>query len=122
MKITIDIDCTPQEARAFFGLPDVEPIQEAVLGKVQDRLTGYLEGTDPEALLKLWLPGGLQGLSAFREGHDLGDLASSQRHHLPPAALDRGFTSAQVAPLKDCHDHPVAGVDDLRGLDRELVE
>jgi kynurenine formamidase len=30
MKIKIDIDCTPQEARAFFGLPDVEPIQEAV--------------------------------------------------------------------------------------------
>lgn len=67
MKITIDIDCTPQEARAFFGLPDVEPIQEAVLGKVQDRLTGYLEGTDPEALLKLWLPGGLQGLSQMQE-------------------------------------------------------
>lgn len=67
MKITIDIDCTPQEARAFFGLPDVEPIQEAVLGKVQDRLTGYLEGTDPEALLKLWLPGGLQGLGQMQE-------------------------------------------------------
>jgi Family of unknown function (DUF6489) len=67
MKITIDIDCTPQEARAFFGLPDVEPIQEAVLSKVQDRLTGYLEGTDPEALLKLWLPGGLQGLGQMQE-------------------------------------------------------
>jgi Family of unknown function (DUF6489) len=67
MKIKIDIDCTPQEARAFFGLPDVEPIQEAVLGKVQDRLTGYLEGTDPEALLKLWLPGGLQGLGQMQE-------------------------------------------------------
>jgi Family of unknown function (DUF6489) len=67
MKITIDIDCTPQEARAFFGLPDVEPIQEAVLGKVQDRLTGYLDGTDPEALLKLWLPGGLQGLGHMQE-------------------------------------------------------
>ena len=33
MKIKIDIDCTPQEARAFFGLPHVEPMQEAVLGK-----------------------------------------------------------------------------------------
>ena len=29
MKISIDIDCSPQEARAFFGLPNVEPIQEA---------------------------------------------------------------------------------------------
>jgi uncharacterized protein DUF6489 len=67
MKITIDIDCTPQEARAFFGLPNLEPLQEAVLGKFQERLTGYLEGTDPEALLKLWLPGGLQGLGQMQE-------------------------------------------------------
>lgn len=67
MKITIDIDCTPQEARAFFGLPNLEPLQHAVLGKVQERLTEYLEGTDPEALLKLWLPGGLQGLGQMQE-------------------------------------------------------
>jgi hypothetical protein len=67
MKIKIDIDCTPQEARAFFGLPNVEPLHDAVLEKVQERLTGYLEGTDPEALLKLWLPGGLQGLGQMQE-------------------------------------------------------
>ena len=67
MKITIDIDCTPQEARAFFGLPNLEPMQDAVLGKMQSRLTEYLEGTDPEALLKLWLPGGLQGLGQMQE-------------------------------------------------------
>jgi len=28
MKITMNIDCTPDEARAFFGLPDVKPMQE----------------------------------------------------------------------------------------------
>jgi hypothetical protein len=67
MKIKIDIECTPEEARAFFGLPHLEPLQEAVLGKVQERLTGYLERTDPEALLKLWLPGGLQGLGQMQE-------------------------------------------------------
>jgi len=30
MKIKIEIDCTPQEARSFFGLPDLEPIHDAV--------------------------------------------------------------------------------------------
>ena len=64
MKITIDIDCTPQEARAFLGLPNVEPIQDAVLAKAQERLTEYLEARDPEALLKLWFPGGLQELAS----------------------------------------------------------
>ncbi len=29
MKITVDIDCTPEEARAFFGLPNVQPMQDA---------------------------------------------------------------------------------------------
>ena len=33
LKITIDIDCTPDEARQFMGLPDVKPLQAAVLTK-----------------------------------------------------------------------------------------
>jgi hypothetical protein len=67
MKIKIDIDCTPQEARAFLGLPDVGPVQEAVLAKVQERLLTYLDARDPEALLKLWFPGGLQELTQMQE-------------------------------------------------------
>ena len=56
MKVKIDIDCTPQEARTFFGLPRLEPMQDAVLGKIQERLTDYLDTRDAEALLKLWFP------------------------------------------------------------------
>ncbi len=61
MKITIDIDCTPQEARAFLGLPDVAPMQDAVMAEVQQRLLDNLKAMDPEALSKTWLPAGLQG-------------------------------------------------------------
>ena len=32
MKINIEMDCTPEEFRQCFGLPDLRPIQEAVLG------------------------------------------------------------------------------------------
>lgn len=67
MKITIDIDCTPQEARAFLGLPHVEPMQDALVAKMQERLAHYLDAMDPEALLKLWLPGGIQGLAQLQE-------------------------------------------------------
>ena len=80
MKIKIDIDCTPQEVRAFFGLPDLEPVQEALLAKVQQRLSEHLEARDPEALLKLWLPGGLQELGQMQERlwkQFLGGLTSS---------------------------------------------
>ena len=38
MKFKVDIDCTPDEARAFFGLPDVKPLQEALLPEVEERL------------------------------------------------------------------------------------
>jgi hypothetical protein len=67
MKIKIDIECTPQEARAFFGLPDLEPMQDALLGKIQERLIEHLDARDPEALLKLWLPGALQGFGQMQE-------------------------------------------------------
>ena len=67
MKITIDVDCTPQEVRTFFGLPHVEPMQDALVAKMQERLSSYLEAMEPEALMKLWLPGGMQGLAEIQE-------------------------------------------------------
>jgi hypothetical protein len=30
MKVTVEVDCTPEEARGFLGLPDVVPIQQAI--------------------------------------------------------------------------------------------
>ena len=67
MKITIDIDCTPQELRAFLGLPHIEPMQDALIAQMQERLSKYLHAMDPEAMMKLWLPGGVQGLAEIQE-------------------------------------------------------
>jgi hypothetical protein len=66
MKITMEVDCTPEEARAFLGLGDVEPLQRALLKKVEERLTASLEAMDPESLMKAWMPLGLQGLEKFQ--------------------------------------------------------
>ena len=59
MKITIDVDCTPEEARTFLGLPDVQPMQAAMMQTVQERMQQALDSTDPEALMKTWLPIGI---------------------------------------------------------------
>jgi Tfp pilus assembly PilM family ATPase len=67
MKISIDIDCTPQEVRTFLGLPHIEPMQDALVAQMQGRLAKYLEAMDPEALMRLWLPGGMQGLAEIQE-------------------------------------------------------
>jgi hypothetical protein len=58
MKISIDIDCTPQEARRFLGLPDVEPLQQAMIAHMQEQMDDVLAGLSPDALMKLWMPGG----------------------------------------------------------------
>ncbi len=66
MKVNIEIDCTPQEARAFFGLPDVAPVHEAVMAELQDRLVKAMAGMDPETLVRIWMPLGLQGMEQMQ--------------------------------------------------------
>jgi hypothetical protein len=55
MKVTIEVDCTPQEAREFLGLPDVRPMQAAMMDKFQARMEDSMEKFSPEALLHSWL-------------------------------------------------------------------
>ena len=54
MKITVDVDLTPEEARRFLGLPDLEPMQQAILKDVQERLQKNIARVDPDALMKTW--------------------------------------------------------------------
>ena len=67
MKITMNVDCTPEEARAFLGLPDVKPMQEHLLNEVQDRLTANIRAMDPEAMMRMWLPATLKGFEQWQE-------------------------------------------------------
>ncbi|HYM29996.1 MAG TPA: DUF6489 family protein [Candidatus Cybelea sp.] len=67
MKVTVNIDCTPQEARTFFGLPDVEPMQKALMAELQVRMQQNLAAMDPETLLKTWLPVSIQSLEQFQK-------------------------------------------------------
>jgi hypothetical protein len=54
MKINVEVDCTPLEARQFFGLPDVQPMQTAVMDKLQQQLMANIEKVSPEALMQSW--------------------------------------------------------------------
>ena len=58
MKITVDVDCTPLEARQFMGLPDVEPMQKAAMAQIEKRMMAELERYTPG--------GAVQGLAAAR--------------------------------------------------------
>src|SRR6201994_3174394 len=54
MKVNIEIDCTPLEARQFFGLPDVGPMQTAVMEKLQQQMVTNIQSVSPEALMQSW--------------------------------------------------------------------
>jgi len=67
MKISFDIDCTPEEARKFFGLPEVQPLQAALLKEVQERISANLKAMDAKALIESWLPAGLKGFEQWQQ-------------------------------------------------------
>jgi Family of unknown function (DUF6489) len=67
MKFKIDIDCTPDEVRAFFGLPDVKPLQEALLPEIEQRLRATLNAMDPQTMLQTWLPATLKGFEQLQQ-------------------------------------------------------
>lgn len=61
MKVTIDIDCTPEEARTFMGLPDVSAAQQAVVEEWQKQAMEAMASMDPQSLFRAWVPDGIAG-------------------------------------------------------------
>jgi hypothetical protein len=67
MKITVDVDCTPEEARTFLGLPDVRPMQEELMREMQARMSANLKAMDPEEMMRLWLPASMKGFEQLQD-------------------------------------------------------
>jgi hypothetical protein len=67
MKVNVEVTCTPEEARAFFGLPDLKPMQERVMGEIEERLRASLAGMSPETIFKAWLPASVQGMEQMQQ-------------------------------------------------------
>ena len=67
MKVNVEVNCTPEEARAFFGLPDLGPMQQRVMGEIEDRLRSSLNAMNPETVFKTWLPASMQGVDQMQQ-------------------------------------------------------
>jgi hypothetical protein len=74
MKFTIDIECTPEEARTFLGLPDVTEMQKSMLNDYQQHFKESLASLDPETMFTAMsqgmtkgMPEGLSGISTGME-------------------------------------------------------
>jgi hypothetical protein len=67
MKLTINVECTPQEARAFVGMPDVEPLNKMVMDEMAKKAKENLDTlADPEKLIAAWANMGGKGLEQFQ--------------------------------------------------------
>jgi hypothetical protein len=61
MKVTFDIECTPEEARRFLGLPDIVPMQERMMKELEERMAENMRNLSPEEMVKTWMPATVQG-------------------------------------------------------------
>lgn len=52
MKVIITCECSPEEARAFMGLPDVSKLNDQLTKQMADQMTSM----SPDKLMKMWGP------------------------------------------------------------------
>ena len=67
MKVNVEVNCTPEEARSFFGLPDLKPMQDRMMSEIEQRLRSSLNAMNPEVIFKTWLPASMQGVEQMQQ-------------------------------------------------------
>ncbi len=67
MKVKIEIDCTPEEARAFLGMPDMRPLHDELMADLKERMTEAAKGLDPEEALKTWMGASSDGMNQMMD-------------------------------------------------------
>jgi Family of unknown function (DUF6489) len=65
MKAKVEVDCTPAEARAFLGLPDVSALNEHMVQEMKARLDANMAMVAPEELMRSWMSFGGQASEQF---------------------------------------------------------
>lgn len=66
MKVNIEIDCTPVEARTFLGLPDVSPVNDLYVQNLSKALQGVTSLEQLKELSQQWAPMGQFGVKLFQ--------------------------------------------------------
>ena len=66
MKVNIEIDCTPEEARSFMGLPDVEKANAIYVDSVAKAMKGAAGPDQLQEYARQLAPMGQMGLKLFQ--------------------------------------------------------
>ena len=65
MKVTIEVECTPLEARSFLGLPDVTVLNDHLVQEMKSRMDSNINMLQPEELMRSWMSFGGQAQEQF---------------------------------------------------------
>ncbi len=68
MKITINVDCSPEEARAFLGLPDVTPLNDAFVEELQKRMKNGFSAEELDTMMQAWTKNAAAGMGDLQKG------------------------------------------------------
>jgi hypothetical protein len=72
MKINVEIDCTPEEARRAMGLPDFTPVHDRYIQMLLDSMNNGMVSPDMiESMVKGWTPMGEAGMNFWRGMFDM---------------------------------------------------
>ena len=70
MKVNIEIDCSPEEARRFMGLPDVEQANAVYVETIANAMKGVSSAEQLEQYARQLAPMGQMGLKMFQNFMD----------------------------------------------------
>ena len=76
MKVNVEIDCTPEEARRFLGLPDVSKANDAYVDAIAKAMKGETNIEQLQGMAKQLAPMGEIGLKMFQQFLEQGASAA----------------------------------------------
>ncbi|BDI59802.1 DUF6489 family protein [Qipengyuania nanhaisediminis] len=86
MKVNIEIDCTPEEARTFMGLPDVSQANDVYVETITKAMQGVSNPAQLQEFASALAPMGQMGLKMFQNFVEGGMRPSGN----PSAGRDSG--------------------------------
>ena len=77
MKINVEVECTPEEARAAMGLPDFTPVHQKYIATLVESMDGTVAPEMLDTVMRSWAPVGEAGMSFWRKMFETAGRPSS---------------------------------------------
>jgi hypothetical protein len=84
MNVTVNVDLSPSEARELMGLPNVKPLHDAAMARIEKGVMAQADNFSADGLMNTWFAGSPRAAELL--GDMVGGLLSQGRTREKPAA------------------------------------